>query len=137
MSGEAPRLLSGGNPQIPKGDGPGPVRDYIAAMPEWKRSIGERLDALIEAEIPGVQKMVRWNQPFYGVDGETWRLSFRCFTHYVQIAFHSGSSLQPEPPKASKHPEVRYLDIRVDDELDEAQLRSWFAQTAALPGTKL
>jgi len=137
MSDETPRLLSGGNPQIPKGDGPEPVRAYIAAMPEWKRAIGQRLDELIEGEIPGVKKMVRWNQPFYGVDGATWQLSFRCFTHYVQIAFHRGVDLDPEPPKASKHPAVRYLDIRQDDELDEAQLRSWFAQAGRLPGERL
>jgi len=131
------RLLSGGNPQIPKGDGPGPVRDYIAAMPEWKQAIGQRLDELIEAEIPDVRKAVKWNQPFYGVDGETWQLSFRCFTHYVQIAFHRGASLEPEPPKAGKHPEVRYLDIWQDDELDEGRLRSWFAQAGRLPGVRI
>ena len=134
---EQPRLLSGGNPQIPKGDGPGPVRDYIAAMPEWKQPIGQRIDALIEESIPDVRKAVKWNQPFYGTDGQTWLLSFRCFTHYVQIAFHRGSSLDPRPPKASKHPEVRYLDIRQDDEIDEAQLRAWFAQSSELPGAEL
>lgn len=133
----APKLLSGGNPQIPKGDGPGPVRDYIAAMPEWKQEIGQRIDELIEQAIPQVKKSVKWNQPFYGTDGETWLLSFRCFTHYVQIAFHRGSSLQPVPPKAAKHEEVRYLDIKMDDELNETQLLSWFEQSAALPGMKL
>jgi hypothetical protein len=38
------------------------------------------------------------------------------------------------PPKASKHKEVRYLDIREDDELDEDQLRSWIEQASRLPG---
>ena len=132
-----PRLLSGGNPQIPKGDGEGPVRDYVAAMPGWKSKIGERLDALLSKTIPDVRKAVRWNQPFYGTDGETWLVAFRCYTEYVQVQFLKGSSLDPQPPKASKHEEVRYLDIYEDDELDEKQLRSWFEQSAKLPGAKL
>src|SRR5690606_34388508 len=134
---DQPKLLSGGNPQIPKGEGDGPVQAYIAAMPEWKSEVGRRLDELITASVPDVRKCVKWNQPFYGTDGETWLLAFRCFTKYVQISFLKGSSLDPVPPKASKHEEVRYLDIREDDELDEAQLRSWFAQSAELPGAKL
>ncbi len=129
-----PRLLSGGNPQIPKGDGPGPVRDYLDAMPGWKRDVGRRLDELIVRAIPEVRKAVRWNQPHYGTDGETYLLSFRCYTKYVQVQFFRGTSLDPEPPKASKHPEVRYLDIHEDDELDEDQLRSWIEQASHLPG---
>lgn len=132
-----PRLLSGGNPQIPKGDGDGPVRDYIAAMPAWKHAIGQRLDELIVDAIPDVRKAVKWNQPFYGTDGETWSLSFRCYTHYVQVQFLKGTSLDPIPPKASKHDEVRYLDIREEDEVDEEQLRSWFEQSGRLPGAKM
>lgn len=132
-----PRLLSGGNPQIPKGEGDGPVQDYIAAMPEWKRSVGERLDELIVSTVPGVHKAVKWNQPFYGFEGDGWFTAFRCYTRYVQLQFFRGTSLDPEPPKASKHPEVRYLDIYEDDELDEDQLRSWFAQAAKLPGEKM
>lgn len=137
MGDKKPRLLSGGNPQIPKGDGPDPVRAYIEAMPEWKRPIGEKLDGLIESAIPDVVKAVRWNQPMYGTDGSTWLLSFRCYTHYVQVAFFRGTSLDPMPPKASKHEEVRYLDIHEDDEIDEAQLTAWFEQSAALPGASL
>ncbi|MGO2113038.1 MAG: DUF1801 domain-containing protein [Pseudoclavibacter sp.] len=137
MADDAPKLLSGGNPQIPKGDGDAPVQAYIAAMPEWKSDLGRRIDDLIENAIPGVRKAVKWNQPFYGTDGETWLLSFRCFTKYVQIAFHRGASLDPVPPKQSKHPEVRYLDIREDDAIDEAQLRSWFAQSGELEGERL
>lgn len=136
-SDREPVLLAGGNPQIPKGYGDGPVRDYIAAMPEWKQGVGQRLDHLIVSSVPGVRKAVKWNQPFYGVDGETWFLSFRCYTHYVQVAFYKGTSLDPHPPKASKHDEVRYLDIRRDDELDERQLRSWFQQASRLPGEKM
>lgn len=132
--GDEPTLLSGGNPQIPKGDGDGPVQDYIAAMPGWKREVGRRLDSLIAETIPGVRKAVRWNQPFYGVDGTTWLLSFRCYTSYVQLQLLKGTSLDPVPPKASRHEGMRYLDIHEDDELDEPQLRSWFEQSGN-PGT--
>ena len=132
-----PKLLSGGNPQIPKGEGNGPVRDYIAAMPGWKSDVGQRLDELVVGAVPDVHKAVKWNQPFYGLDGEGWFLSFRCYTHYVQVQFFKGASLKPVPPKASKHDEVRYLDIHEDDELDERQLKSWIKQAAKLPGEKV
>jgi hypothetical protein len=127
------RLLSGGNPQIPKGEGRGPVADYIAAMPGWKRAIGTQLDELIVDAVPDADLAVKWNQPFYGRNGEGWFLSFRCYTDYVQVAFYKGTSLKPMPPKESKHAEVRYLDIREDDELDESRLRSWIEQAAVLP----
>lgn len=130
-----PKLLSGGNPQIPKGDGDGPVQAYIAAMPGWKRDVGRRLDQLIERTVPGVRKAVRWNSPFYGVgDGEDWFLSMHCITKYVKVAFFNGVSLSPMPPVESKHKEVRYFHIYEGDELDEAQLKSWLNQSAALPG---
>lgn len=57
------KLLTGGNPQIARGDGDAPVQDYIAAMPTWKRAAGERLDALIIAALPDVAKAVKWNTP--------------------------------------------------------------------------
>jgi hypothetical protein len=132
-----PRLLSGGNPQIPKGEGAGPVRDYIAAMPGWKRNIGQRLDDLIVHTVPEVHKAVKWNQPFYGFTDGGWFLAFRCYTNYVQVQFFRGSSLDPVPPKASKHEEVRYLDIRETDELDAGRLRSWIEQASKLPGEKM
>ena len=133
----APKLLSGGNPQIPKGYGDGPVQDYIAAMPDWKRPLGERIDGLIERTVPGVHKAVKWNQPFYGKDDDLWFMAFRCYTKYVQLQFFRGTSLDPVPPKGSKHPEVRYLDIHEDDDLDEKQLRAWIKQASALPGEKM
>jgi hypothetical protein len=133
-SSGAPKLLSGGNPQIPKGEGDAPVQAYIAAMPGWKRAIGERLDELIVRTVPDVHKAVKWNQPFYGHEGEGWFTAFRCYTKYVQLQFFRGTSLDPAPPKGSKHPEVRYLDIHEDDELDEQQLVSWFEQASKLPG---
>ncbi|ACQ82082.1 Domain of unknown function DUF1801 [Beutenbergia cavernae DSM 12333] len=130
-----PKLLSGGNPQIPKGDGNGPVQDYLDAMPGWKRDVGRRLDDLVVSTVPDVNKAVRWNQPFYGLDG--WFLSFRCYTDYVQVQFLTGTSLDPMPPKDSKHADMRYLDIREDDEVDEGQLRSWIEQAGKLPGEPL
>src|SRR4026209_1012547 len=116
-----PTLLAGGNPQIGKADGDAPVQAYIAAMPGWKRDVGHRLDALIMSTVPGVRKAVKWNSPFYGVEGDGWFLNFHCFTNYVKVAFFRGSSLRPLPPGESKHKEVRYVDMREDDRFDEAQ----------------
>jgi hypothetical protein len=132
-----PALLAGGNPQIAKADGDAPVQAYIAAMPGWKRDVGRRLDALIERTVPGVRKAVKWNSPFYGTDGQSWLLSFHCFTRYVKVAFFRGTSLRPLPPAASKHKDVRYLDIHEDDELDEAQLAAWVKQASQLPGARM
>lgn len=131
-----PVLLSGGNPQIPKGFGNTPVQAYIAAMPEWKRGVGERLDALIEKAVPGVRKAVKWNSPFYGVEEGSWFLSYHCFTKYIKVTFFRGTSLAPAPTGASKHPEVRYLDI-YENKLDEDQFTDWVRQASRLPGEKL
>ena len=127
------KLLAGGNPQIAKADGDAPVQAYIAAMPGWKSEVGRRLDALIVRTVPGVRKAVKWNSPFYGVEGQGWFLNFHTFTNYVKVAFFRGTSLRPVPPGESKHKEVRYLDIH-EDQLDEAQLATWIRQAAALPG---
>jgi hypothetical protein len=127
-------LLSGGNPQIAKADGDAPVQAYLAAMPGWKRGVGERLDALLEREVPKLAKAVKWNSPFYGVEGQGWFLSFHCFTRYVKVTFFRGAQLKPLPPGPSKDKNTRYLDIYEHDELDEAQLTKWIAQAAALPG---
>ncbi|HET9299795.1 MAG TPA: DUF1801 domain-containing protein [Candidatus Polarisedimenticolaceae bacterium] len=129
-----PALLAGGNPQIPKAEGDAPVQAYIAAMPGWKRDVGRRLDALVVRTVPGVRKAVKWNSPFYGVEGQGWFLDFHCFTNYVKVGFFRGTSLRPPPPGVSKVKDVRYLDIRQDDALDEKQLVSWIRQAAALPG---
>jgi hypothetical protein len=123
-----PTLLSGGNPQIAKGDGDAPVQAYIAAMPGWKRDVGRRLDALIVRTSPGVRKAVKWNSPFYGIEGQGWFLNFHCFAKYIKVAFFNGTSLRPVPPGESKHKEVRYVDIREDDRLDEAQMAAWIRQ---------
>lgn len=132
-----PALLSGGNPQIPLGYGDAPVQAYIAAMPGWKTDLGRRLDALIERAVPGVQKAVKWNSPFYGVEGQGWFLSFHCFTKYVKVAFFRGASLDPVPPGASKSQDTRYLDIHENDELDEAQFAAWVKQASQLPGERM
>ena len=129
-----PALLAGGNPQIAKADGDAPVRAYIAAMPGWKRGVGRRLDALIVRIVPDVRKAVKWNSPFYGIEGQGWFLNFHCFTNYVKVAFFRGASLRPLPPGASKHKDVRYLDIHEDDEFDERLLAGWIRQASELPG---
>jgi hypothetical protein len=128
------KLLSGGNPQIAKADGDAPVQAYIAAMPGWKRGLGKRLDALIVRNVPDVRKAVKWNSPFYGIEGQGWFLSFHVYTRYVKVTFFRGASLRPVPPGSSKHEDVRYVDIHEGDELDEAQMATWVKQAAALPG---
>jgi hypothetical protein len=135
--GEKVVLLSGGNPQIAKADGDAPVQAYIAAMPGWKRDLGKRLDALIVRTVPNVRKAVKWNSPFYAIEGQGWFLNFHCFTKYVKVAFFRGTSLQPLPPGESKHKDVRYLDIHEDDQLDEGQLAAWVKQASKLPGERM
>lgn len=133
-----PVLLSGGNPQIPKGEGDAPVQAYLAVMPGWKQGVGRRVDELVVATVPGVRKAVKWNSPFYGAPGqEGWFLSFHCFNKYVKVTFFRGMSLRPVPPGESKSQDTRYLDIREDAELDEAQLTSWIKQASKLPGEKM
>lgn len=146
-SGKAePRLLSGGNPQIAKGEGDTPVHAYIAAMPGWKRGVGERLDALIEAAAPGVCRAVKWNSPLYAMEnpdgkgGERgWFLGMHCFTGYIKIAFFRGASLDPVPPDASKQKEVRYLNIREGwgGPEDEAGFTDWVRQASRMPGERM
>jgi hypothetical protein len=133
-AGAKPALLAGGNPQISKGDGEAPVQAYIEAMPAWKRDVGRRLDALIVRAVPGVHKAVKWNSPFYGVQGRGWFLAFHCLTKYVKVAFFRGASLRPLPPGESTSEDTRYLDIHEDDEIDEAQLADWVKQASQLPG---
>ncbi len=126
-------LLSGGNPQIAKADGDAPVQAYIAAMPGWKSDLGRRLDELIVRSVPAVRKAVRWNSPFYGIEGQGWFASYHVFTRYVKVTFLNGASLRPLPPGSGKDPDARWIDIH-EGELDEEQMAAWFRQSAALPG---
>ena len=134
---DKPVLLSGGNPQIAKGDGDGPVQAYIAAMPGWKSDVGRRLDALVEETMPGVAKAVKWNSPFYGKAGDGWFLSYHCFAKYIKLTFFRGTALDPVPPVASKTAQTRYFHIHEGEELDEALLAGWIRQAASLPGERL
>ena len=134
MSDPGPKLLSGGNPQIPKGDGDGPVQAYIAAMPGWKQAIGRHLDDLVAEIVPDARRAVRWNSPFWGVEGRGWFLSAHCFTRYVKLSFFAGSSLVPMPPEPSKDPGTRSLHVTEDGVVDEAQLRDWIRQASTIPG---
>ena len=131
---DKPKLLSGGNPQIPKGDGDAPVQSYIAAMPGWKHGTGRSLDAIIVRTVPEVRKAVRWNSPFYGIEGQGWFLSFHCFTKYIKVTFLNGASLHPVPPVESKHEDVRYFHIHEDDPIDEELMEAWIRQASELPG---
>jgi hypothetical protein len=131
-----PKLLSGGNPQIPLGYGDAPVQAYIDAIPGWKQAVARRLDALIVRAVPGVQKAVKWNTPFYGLENQGWFVAFHCFTNYLKVTFFRGTSLEPVPAGESKHKEVRYLDLR-EGELDEAQFTAWVKQASVLPGERM
>lgn len=133
----SPTLLSGGNPQIAKADGDAPVQAYIAAMPGWKGNVGRRLDAIIAQAAPTVRKAVRWNTPFYGIEGEGWFVAFHCFTKYIKVTFLRGNVLRPLPPIEAKDPDARYLHIYEDDELDEKLLTKWIKQASKLPGAPL
>ena len=133
----SPTLVAGGNPQIAKADGDAPVQAYIAAMPGWKSDVGRRLDALIVRTVPDVYKAVKWNSPFYGIEGQGWFLGVHCFTKCVKVAFFRGASLRPLPPGESKQKEPRYLDIHEDDQLDEAQLAAWVKQASQIPGERM
>ena len=132
-----PRQLSGGNPQIPKGEGDAPVQAWIAAVPAAKRDLARRIDAIVERVVPQVHKAVKWNSPLYGVAGDGWFLSLHVFTHYLKVTFFRGTSLDPVPPGASKHKEVRYLDLRIDAPFDEPQFIRWVTQASRLPGEKM
>ena len=128
-----PVLLSGGNPQIAKADCDAPVQAYIAAMPGWKSDMGRRLDDLIARAVPEVRKAVRWNSPFYGIEGEGWFASYHVFTRYVKVTFFHGASLQPVPPGAGKDKDARWIDIH-EGEPDEEWMATWIRQAVALPG---
>ena len=129
-----PVLLSGGNPQVAKADGDAPVQAYIAAMPGWKGDVGRRLDALITRTVPDVRKAVRWNTPFYGIEGQGWFIAYHCITKYVKVTFFRGTSLTPVPPVESKQEDVRYFHIHENDPIDEELLANWIRQAADLPG---
>ena len=132
-----PKLLSGGNPQIPKGFGDGPVQDYIAAVPGWKQGVCAALDKIITRAVPDVKKAVKWNTPLYGVEEGHWFTAFHCFDRYVKISFFQGASMDPVPPEASKVEAVRYFHVHADDELDEDLLARWMTQASRLPGEKM
>jgi hypothetical protein len=128
-----PKLLAGDNPQIAMGEGDEPVRAYIEALPGWKRDVVRAIDAVVVRSVPNVAKRVKWNSPFYGIEGRGWFLSLHAYARFVKVAFFRGTSLKPVPPGGSKSAETRYLDVR-EGELDEKQLATWVKQAAKLPG---
>lgn len=132
-----PKLLSGGNPQVPKDHGDAPVQAYIAAMPGWKSEVGRKLDALISGAVPGVLKAVKWNSPLYGMEEKTWFLGVHVFAKYIKVAFFRGAALDPLPPVGSKQKDVRYFHIHEDEPFDEAQFIGWVKQASQLPGERM
>ena len=136
MSRDEPVLLSGGNPQIAKGFGEEPIKAYIAAMPGWKREAGERIDAIVSREVPGVAKAVKWNSPFYGTVRDEWFLSLHCFARYIKLTFFKGASLDPAPKEKSKYPALRYHHIHEGEDFED-QLADWVRQASKLPGERM
>lgn len=134
---EKPKLLAGGNPQIPKGEGDAPVQTYLDAVPGWKQAAGRKVDQLVGVAYPEVRKAVKWNSPLYGAGEQTWFLGMHCFEKYLKVSFFQGALLDPVPPGQSKQAEVRYLDIHETDQIDEAQFISWVRQAASLPGVRM
>ncbi len=132
----ASKQLSGSNPQNAKGDGNGPMQQNLEALAGWKRDVGVTLDQLIVRTLPNVRKAVRWNTPFYGIEGQGWFLGFHCITKYMKVAFLNGGSLKPLPPVESKQPSVRYFHIYDGDVIDEDQFADWLRQAAELPGDR-
>lgn len=133
MNEDKPRLLAGGNPQIAKGDGDAPVQAWIAALPGWKGEAGRQVDALVGRTVPGVQRAVRWNSPFYGA-GQGWFLGMHAFTRYLKLTFFRGAALTPLPPVGSKGPDARSAHLFEGEAIDEARLADWIGQASRLPG---
>lgn len=131
------KLLAGGNPQIPKGDGDEPVQKYLAAMPGWKQRVGKEIDAIVTRTVPGVKKTVKWNSPLYGNNDGGWFLSMHCFENYVKVTFFEGALLKPVPPGESKQKDVRYFDVRESENLESSNLEMWIEQASRLPDTKM
>ena len=134
---EKPVLLSGGNPQIPKGYGDAPVQAWIAAAPDWKSGVWRRLDRLVEDVVPGVRKAVKWNSPLYGVEEGTWFLGVHIYERYLKVSFFRGAELAPPPPVGSKQKHVRYLHIHEHEAPDEARFADWVRQASRLPGERM
>ena len=136
-----PKLLSGGNPQIPKGYGEEPVKAFLDAVPRtgpggWKHAACRRIDEVVSDTVPDVCKAVKWNSPMYGMEKDCWFLSFHCYDKYVKVTFFQGAELDPPPAETSKHPAVRYHHVREGDELG-SEFADWVRQASRLPGEKM
>jgi len=128
--------LSGGNPQIAKGDGDAVVQSFIKAMPGWTREIGEKIDKVVARVAPKAAKAVKWNTPLYGFGDGTWFLAFHVYAKYVKVSFFRGTEMKPVPPEGSKVKHVRYLHI-TEGAFDEKQFADWVKQASKLPGEKM
>ena len=54
-----------------------------------------------------MKKVVRWNSPFYGVEGMCWFASMHMFTWRVKVTFMNRGSLDLMPPLVGENPEER------------------------------
>src|SRR3546814_12944249 len=78
MTDKTPNIRSGGNPEIPKGDGDVPVPSYTAAMPGWKIAAGAAMDARNTGSVPGGHRAARGDSTVHDVQGKGWEGSFHC-----------------------------------------------------------
>jgi hypothetical protein len=118
---------------LPRSDGDAGVQAYIASMEPWQAAIAKRVDALVVTHVPGVRKAVRWHCPFYGVEGQGWFLAFAAFQYHIKFSFFRGTSLKLPPP-IGHYKDVRSLEVRESDTLDEKQLATWIEQAASISG---
>lgn len=118
---------------LPKSDADAGVQAYIASMEPWQGAIAKRAGALGVKQVPGVRKAVRWHCPFCGVEGLGWFLAFDCFQHDVKFSYFNGDSLKLVPP-IGRFKDVRSLDERESDKIDEKQLEAWIKHAAFIPG---
>ena len=108
------------------------ITKRIAALEDWRGKTLSTMRKLIKEADPDVVEEWKWNIPVWSHDGiictgETYKST-------VKLTFAKGAALQPVPPGASKHKLVRYLAIREDDDIDEAQLKAGVKQASELPG---
>ena len=115
--------------------GDGPVRAYIASLPQPQRGIAERVDSLAARTLPGLQRSVKWGMSYYGV-GDGWCFCCGAFAGHVKLMFVNGATLTPVPPvtPVAMGKATRGIELATVDDLDERQVAAWMIQIAAMPG---
>lgn len=118
--------------KAPNAEGDAPVRAYLDSLPQPQRRIAKRVDALLEATLPGLQRCVKWGLAFYGV-GNGWVISVGGFVGHVKVNFLPGHALDPVPP-SGQGKYVRGVNLVSLEDIDEGQLVAWIKQAATFAG---